>query len=123
MRWGSVLATAGAVAFCLMGAPRTLAGDGGARFILFSGADLWRNGGFLHGGLLWSPGGLDRDGFTFKAILSGGTYRYSSGALGNAEVKGRELTTQLMGRLAFHPRQDRAQAVCRARFAGSPADA
>jgi hypothetical protein len=68
----------------------------GATALLFSGADLWRNGGFLHGGVIWSPGGLDRDGFTFKAMLSGGTYRYLSGALGNTEVEGREGVAQLM---------------------------
>ena len=52
------------------------AGDDGAQFLLFSGADLWRDGQFLHGGLLWSPGGLDREGFTLKAMISGGRYRY-----------------------------------------------
>ena len=31
------------------------AGDDGAQFLLFSGADLWRDGQFMHGGLLWSP--------------------------------------------------------------------
>lgn len=63
-------------------------------FLIFSGSDLWRNGGFGHGGLLWSPGGLDREGFTFRAVLSGGIYRYTSGALGNRGVTGRELTAQ-----------------------------
>ena len=43
------------------------AGDDGAQFLLFSGADLWRDGRFMHGGLLWSPGGLDREGFTLQA--------------------------------------------------------
>lgn len=32
--------------------------------LLFAGTDLWRDGHFLYGGLLWSPGGVDRDGFT-----------------------------------------------------------
>jgi hypothetical protein len=40
------------------------AGDDGAQFLLFSGADLWRDGRFMHGGLQWSPGGLDHEGFT-----------------------------------------------------------
>jgi len=35
------------------------AGDDGAQFLLFSDADLWRDGRFMHGGLQWSPGGLD----------------------------------------------------------------
>ena len=34
------------------------------RYLLFSGLDLWRNGGFLHGGMLWSPAGLGQEGFT-----------------------------------------------------------
>jgi hypothetical protein len=28
------------------------AGDDGAQFLLFSGADLWRDGRFMHGGVL-----------------------------------------------------------------------
>jgi hypothetical protein len=49
-----------------------------ARFLLFSGFDLWRNGGSAHGGLLWSPGGLAREGFTLKLLVAGGLYRYNS---------------------------------------------
>jgi len=71
-------------------------GDDGARFLLFSGGDIWRNGDFAYGGLLWSPGGLDNEGFTLKAVMSGGFYRYTSGALGNAQVTGRELVGQLL---------------------------
>ena len=66
------------------------AGDDGTQFLLFSGADLWRDGRFMHGGLLWSPGGLDREGFTLQLIGSGGLYRYRSGALNNAWVTGTE---------------------------------
>jgi hypothetical protein len=33
-------------------------------FLLFGGTDLWRYGQFLYGGTLWSPGGLNSDGFT-----------------------------------------------------------
>ena len=46
--------------------------DNVARVILFSGGDIWRKGAFAHGGLLWSPQGLDSQGFTLKAVLSGG---------------------------------------------------
>jgi hypothetical protein len=60
----------------------------GARFLFFGGTDLWTRGSFSHGGLLWSAGGLDREGFTFKLLLGAGTYRYRSGALGNAAVAG-----------------------------------
>ncbi len=72
------------------------AGDDGAQFLLFSGADLWRDGRFAHGGLLWSPGGLDREGFTGKLIASGGVYRYRSGALDNAWVIGTEEEVQVL---------------------------
>jgi hypothetical protein len=69
--------------------------DSGARLLLFSGTDLSRHGSFLHGGLLWSPDGLDREGFTLKALISGGTYDYLSGLIG-AEIKGRELVARIM---------------------------
>jgi hypothetical protein len=59
--------------------------------LLFSGADLWRNSGFLHGGLLWSPEGLDRPGFTLKLLSGAGVYRFHSGALGT-EVVARQFT-------------------------------
>jgi hypothetical protein len=72
------------------------AGDDGAQFLLFSGTDLWRDGRFMHGGLLWSPGGLDRDGFTVKLVASGGLYRYRSGALGNAWVIGADEEAQVL---------------------------
>jgi len=72
------------------------AGDDGEHFLLFSGADLWRDGSFMHGGLLWSPGGIDREGFTLKAMVSGGLYRYQSGALSDAWVTGAEEEAQLL---------------------------
>jgi len=50
-------------------------------FLLFAGTDIWRYGGFLYGGFLWSPKGLDTDGFTFKMLLDGGAYSYVSGTL------------------------------------------
>ena len=71
------------------------AGDDGTDYLLFTGGDIWRNGAFTYGGLLWSPGGLDNEGFTLKAALSGGYYRYYSGALG-AEVTGREFVAQVL---------------------------
>ena len=80
-------------AVCASADPR---GDGGANWILFSGGDLWRHGGFAHAGALWSPGGVEHEGFTLKTVISGGSYRYISGALGNAEVTGRELAMQIM---------------------------
>ena len=64
--------------------------------LFFSGGDLWREGGFVHGGVLWSPGSLEEEGFTLKFIFGSGTYRYRSGALGNTEVIGRQLSASLM---------------------------
>jgi hypothetical protein len=57
-------------------------------YLIFSGTDLWRHGSFSYGGLLWSPGLLDREGFTFKTMIGIGAYRYRSGALGNIDVIG-----------------------------------
>jgi hypothetical protein len=48
-------------------------------FLLHGGFDLWRNGGFGHGGLLWSPEGLMQEGFTLKLMLGAGSYRYRAG--------------------------------------------
>jgi hypothetical protein len=64
--------------------------------LFFSGGDLWLNGGFLHGGMLWSPSGLDHEGFTLKLLVGSGAYRYRSGALGAAEVIGRQVSGSLM---------------------------
>ncbi len=50
-------------------------------FLIFGGTDLWRYGAFLYGGGLWSPAGLDNDGFTLKVLLNGGRYSYMSGDL------------------------------------------
>lgn len=50
-------------------------------FLFFGGTDLWRYGAFAYGGVLWSPGGVDTDGFTLKMLLNGGGYIYTSGAL------------------------------------------
>jgi hypothetical protein len=66
------------------------------RFLLFAGVDLWRHGGFAHGGLVAAPNGLDREGFVFKLMFGGGTYRYISGALGNIDVVGNQLTAAAM---------------------------
>lgn len=103
MRWWrrvhAAMVLAAAIVVCCVGVPAgpVRAGDGDdARLILFSGSDLWRDGAFAHGGLLWSPGGLDRDGFTFKALISGGLYRYKAGSLGGESVVGTELAGQLL---------------------------
>jgi len=56
-------------------------------FLFFGGTDLWRYGAFAYGGALWSPGGVDADGFTLKMLLNGGGYVYHSGAL-QSDVNG-----------------------------------
>lgn len=67
-----------------------------ARVLLFATTDLWRHGGFSHGGLLWAPSGLDRDGPVLKLIFGGGIYRYISGALGNTEVRGDQFAAAVL---------------------------
>jgi hypothetical protein len=69
-------------------AEETTNGAQAEHVLLFSGFDLWRGGGFIHGGALWSPQGLDASGFTFKLLLGGGSYRYRSGDIG---IRGQEL--------------------------------
>ncbi len=70
--------------------------DGFARsddaFLYFSGTDLWSHGSFSYGGMLWSPDGLDRGGFTLKALIGGGAYQYTSGALGGTTVTGQQFS-------------------------------
>ncbi len=46
--------------------------------LLFSGADIWRNGLFSHSGLFWAYRGLNADGPVLKMLLNGGLYRYRS---------------------------------------------
>ena len=74
-----------------------------ARFLLFSTTDLWRHGGFAHGGVLWAPSGLDQEGPVLKLMFGGGIYHYVSGALGNAEVRGTESRGCDPAGLAFRP--------------------
>lgn len=80
LRRAAALAVAWAIA-CAALDPAAAGGAEDPSFLLFSGTDLWRYGGFLYGGLLWSPAGLDSGGFTFKMLLDGGKYSYVSGAL------------------------------------------
>lgn len=79
---GVVAALVAAAAVLICADRQTEAGGLDDRsFLLFTGTDIWRYGDFLYGGFLWSPKGLDRDGFTFKMLLDGGAYSYVSGAL------------------------------------------
>ena len=64
-------------------------------FLFFAGTDLWRDDLFLYGGLLWSPAGLDVDGFTFKLLTNNGGYTYPSGGL-HTQVDGTMLSAAAM---------------------------
>ena len=93
--WGVVARlVAAAASLWLCGADARA--DGFARsddtFLYFAGTDLWRHGSFSYGGMLWSPDGLDRGGFTFKTLIGAGTYQYRSGALADAQVTGSQVT-------------------------------
>ncbi len=83
-----------AVAGTFCGAGGAAAADGPANpsYLLFGGTDLWRDGAFLYGGVLWSPAGrndagLRAPGFALKLLVSGGDYSYASGGL-RSEVNG-----------------------------------
>jgi hypothetical protein len=69
------------ILLCAAAARAEADGPSNPFFLLFAGNDLWRDGAFLNGGTLWSPAGLDKDGFTLKILLNGGLYTYPSGAL------------------------------------------
>jgi hypothetical protein len=61
--------------------------------ILFGGFDLWRNAAFMHGGMLWSPDGLEHEGFSLKVLFNGGSYNYLSGP---SEITGTQLLANVM---------------------------
>jgi len=61
--------------------------------LYFSGADLWGKGSTFYGGVLWSPEGLDRDGFTLKILVAGGSYFYQSGF---ADVRGTDVLGSIL---------------------------
>jgi hypothetical protein len=99
--WGRVTAIVGVAAAFGAAAQTTSAlcapaTEPPAQYLLFSSTDLWRQGGFTHGGLLWAPSGLDEGGAVLKLMLGGGVYRYRSGALGNIEVYGRQLSGSIL---------------------------
>ena len=87
--------------------------------MLFATTDLWRQGGFAHGGVLWAPKGLDREGPVLKLMFGGGVYHYRSGALGNADVRGELLGGRDPARLAVHPRRLHRHGVSRRTISSS----
>jgi hypothetical protein len=95
---GSVTAAAVIAAFAAHGvgpasAEELVASAPRQQYLLFSGFDLWRAGGFAHGGVLWSPEGLGQEGFTLKLLLGAGSYRYRAGV---TEVTGKQVTIAAM---------------------------
>ena len=94
----------GGVAFLLAAATACSAEDAASQpgeaaaptFMFLSGLDLWRSGAFAHGGVLWSPRGVEHEGFTLKLLAGSGTYQYRSSALGEAEVTGAQVLGALM---------------------------
>lgn len=56
--------------------------------LLFSGADVWRNGAFAHAGFLYAYQGLNQDGPVLKLLLNGGLYRFHSAG---SEITGRQV--------------------------------
>ena len=98
--WRRVRATAIAVvAFicCVFATARVALSseDEDAQAMLFSGRDIWRNGAFAYGGLVYAPGGFDRDGLLLKVLLSGGLYRYDAKNRGQTVV-GAEWLAQIL---------------------------
>jgi len=95
--WGVIAAAAAgaSVVFCAAIGPAQAAEPASGSLLLFGGTDLWRDSGFIYGGLLWSPAGLNAEGFTLKVLLDGGGYDYASGTL-HAEVGGTLLSAAAM---------------------------
>jgi cellulose biosynthesis protein BcsS len=84
------VAVAGMLLCTTMGRAQTALPNSPA-FLLFGGTDLWRYGDFLYGGALWSPAGLNADGFTLKLLVNGGRYSYNSSGL-NTKIDGDMLS-------------------------------
>jgi hypothetical protein len=95
---GRVIATAGAVATVILCAAMHLARASASNdptFLIFTGTDLWRYGVFFYGGTLWTPAGVDADGFTLKLLLDGGGYTYTAGDL-HTDVDGTMISASLL---------------------------
>jgi Cellulose biosynthesis protein BcsS len=97
----AAVSAAAALAFCCVcvsAVPAYAGGDGGddPHAMLFSGRDIWFNGAFLNGGMLWSPSSLEEDGLLLKVLFSGGLYRYDAGDLGGERVIGEEFLVQVL---------------------------
>ena len=56
--------TATMMVLCATAAQAGSDGPSNPSLLLFAGTDLWRDGAFLDGGLIWSPAGLNTGGLT-----------------------------------------------------------
>jgi len=91
VRAAILLAAAFGLCCVVLSAEPVYAGDDeDAHLMLFSGRDLWRNGAFLYGGFIVSPGGFEESGFLLKLLYSNGLYRYRAGDLDGETVIGAE---------------------------------
>ncbi len=90
-----------------MRAQSSTSAPGQARFLLFSNTDLWRHGGFAHGGVLWAPTGLDQEGPVLKLMFGGGIYHYRLRRARQRRRARRTACRRDAARLAFHPRRIR----------------
>ena len=67
----AILLAAAFVLCCvvLSAEPAHAGDDEDAHLMLFSGRDLWRNGAFLYGGFIVSPGGFEESDSAQAAVL------------------------------------------------------
>jgi hypothetical protein len=78
---GAMVVAVAAMLLCSIVGRAETATPNSPSFLVFGGTDLWRYGAFLYGGTLWSPAGLNTDGFTLKLLVNGGRYSYNSSGL------------------------------------------
>jgi cellulose biosynthesis protein BcsS len=100
---GGVFAAALLAAGCTLGGDPAQADElsGGVdfdRLLLFAGFDVWRSGASVHQGLLWSPGGMGREGFALKLLAAEGNYRYRTEGI---RIKGQYALGSVMAGWRF----------------------
>src|SRR5262245_47504402 len=107
--------------FCL-GAVTGRAGNGDdedARIMLFSGRDLWRHGGFVHGGVVVAPSGFDHDGLLSETSVLERALLVQSERPGRSQCHGRRSVIPGIAGLADQARQRRIQGFLRTRISAA----